>query len=127
MVFLPMAVGSVRQHSPRTGNCALCGRTLHSGSDLAPIDTGQRSDIQRVGWMDRSDTHHVLHDGDGFRDGLNPSEPIKIKTVQEIVLHKWQRLVRALGALAFLCTFCGLMGQSAYADVSGSPLGMGPG
>ena len=23
--------------------------------------------------MERSDTHHVLDDGDGFREGLNPS------------------------------------------------------
>jgi hypothetical protein len=28
---------------------------------------------QRVGWVERSDTHHVPADGDGFREGLNPS------------------------------------------------------
>ena len=28
---------------------------------------------QRVGWVERSDTHHVPDDGDGFREGLNPS------------------------------------------------------
>src|SRR6266576_2954368 len=28
---------------------------------------------QRVGWVERSDTHHVLNGGDGFRAGLNPS------------------------------------------------------
>ncbi len=53
--------------------------------------------------------------------------PIKIKPIQESILYKWQRLLRALGALAFLCTFCGIMGQSAYADVSVSSLGMGHG
>jgi hypothetical protein len=42
-------------------------------------------------------------------------------------LRKWQRLVRALGALAFFYTFCGLAGQSAYADGSVSSLGMGYG
>jgi hypothetical protein len=42
-------------------------------------------------------------------------------------LHKWQRLLRALGALGFLCTFCGLAGQPAYADGSVSSLGMGYG
>jgi hypothetical protein len=52
---------------------------------------------------------------------------IKIQPIQESVLHKWQRLVRALGALAFLCAFYGFAGQSAYADVSVSSLGMGHG
>jgi hypothetical protein len=42
-------------------------------------------------------------------------------------LHQWQRLLRALGALGFLCTFCGLAGQPAYADGSVSSLGMGYG
>src|SRR5947207_7710176 len=27
---------------------------------------------KRVGWVERSDTHHFLN-GDGFREGLNPS------------------------------------------------------
>jgi hypothetical protein len=40
-------------------------------------------------------------------------------------LHKWRRWVPALGALGFL--FCGLAGQSAYADGSVSSLGMGYG
>ena len=39
-------------------------------------------------------------------------------------MHNWQRLVCAL---AFFCTFCGLTGQSAYADGSVSSLGMGYG
>jgi len=30
-------------------------------------------DNQRAGWVERSDTHHVPDDGDGFREGLNPS------------------------------------------------------
>jgi hypothetical protein len=42
-------------------------------------------------------------------------------------LRKWQRLVRALGGLAFFCTFCGLAGQSAYADGSVSSSGIGYG
>jgi hypothetical protein len=42
-------------------------------------------------------------------------------------LHKWQPLVRALGALAFFCTFCGFAGQSAHADGSVSSLRMGNG
>ena len=42
-------------------------------------------------------------------------------------MHKWPRLVRALGALGFLYTFCGLAGQSAYADGSVSSLRMGYG
>ena len=42
-------------------------------------------------------------------------------------MHRWQRLVRALGALGFLCTFCGIAGQSAYADGSVSSLRMGYG
>ena len=29
--------------------------------------------MQRVGWVERSDTHHGLNDGDGFREALNPS------------------------------------------------------
>src|ERR1700676_2303007 len=40
--------------------------------------------LQRAGWVERlvrrsskseggSDTHHVVNDGDGFREGLNPS------------------------------------------------------
>ena len=40
-------------------------------------------------------------------------------------MQKWQRLVRALGALGFL--FCGLAGPSAYADGSVSSLRMGYG
>src|ERR1700694_4106144 len=28
---------------------------------------------QRGGWVERSDTHHVLNEGDGFREGLDPS------------------------------------------------------
>jgi hypothetical protein len=39
-------------------------------------------------------------------------------------MHKWQRLVRALGVLVF---FCGFAGQSARADGSVSSLGMGYG
>ena len=42
-------------------------------------------------------------------------------------MNKWQRLVRALGALGFLYAFCGLAGQSAYADGSVSSLRMGYG
>lgn len=42
-------------------------------------------------------------------------------------MHKSQRLARALRALAFVCTFCGLAGQSAYADGSVSSLHMGYG
>lgn len=42
-------------------------------------------------------------------------------------MHRGQQLVRALGALAFLYTFCGLAGQSAYADGSVSSLRMGYG
>lgn len=42
-------------------------------------------------------------------------------------MHKWHRLARALGALGFLYAFCGLAGQSAYADGSVSSLGMGYG
>jgi hypothetical protein len=42
-------------------------------------------------------------------------------------LNNWQRLVPALGALGFLYAFCGLAGQSAYADGSVSSLRMGYG
>jgi hypothetical protein len=42
-------------------------------------------------------------------------------------LHQWRRLLRALGALGFVFTFCGLAGQPAYADGSVSSLGMGYG
>ena len=42
-------------------------------------------------------------------------------------MNKWQRLVRAWGALGFLYTLCGLAGQSAYADGSVSSLRMGYG
>jgi hypothetical protein len=42
-------------------------------------------------------------------------------------LHKWQRIVRALGRLAFLYIFCAFAGQSAYADGSVSSLRMGYG
>jgi hypothetical protein len=42
-------------------------------------------------------------------------------------LHKWQRWVRAFGALAFFYTFCGFAAQSAYADGSVSSLHMGYG
>jgi hypothetical protein len=42
-------------------------------------------------------------------------------------LHKWQRLVRALAAFAFFCSFGGLAAQPAYADGSVSSLGMGMG
>jgi hypothetical protein len=42
-------------------------------------------------------------------------------------LHKWQRLLRVLGRLAFLWIFCALAGQPAYADGSVSSLGMGYG
>jgi hypothetical protein len=45
----------------------------------------------------------------------------------ESVLHQWPRLVRALGALAFVCTFSGFAGQPAYADGSVSSLRMGYG
>jgi hypothetical protein len=53
--------------------------------------------------------------------------PIKIRPFQESALHKWQRLVRAVSALIFLCTFCSLAGRSAYADGSVSSLHMGYG
>ena len=33
----------------------------------------QQLEIQRVGWVERSDTHHVRDDRDGFREALNPS------------------------------------------------------
>ena len=42
-------------------------------------------------------------------------------------MNKWQRSVRALGALGFLAVFCGLAGQPAYADGSVSSLQMGYG
>jgi hypothetical protein len=42
-------------------------------------------------------------------------------------LHKWQRLVRALGRLAFVCIFAAFAGQPAYADGSVSSLRMGYG
>jgi hypothetical protein len=42
-------------------------------------------------------------------------------------LHKWQRLVRALGRLALLYIFCAFAEQSAYADGSVSSLRMGYG
>jgi hypothetical protein len=42
-------------------------------------------------------------------------------------LHKSQRLIRALGALVFFCTFSGLAARPAYADGSVSSLGMGMG
>src|ERR1700712_3725845 len=45
----------------------------------------------------------------------------------ESILHKWQRSARALAALGFLYAFCGLAGQSAYADGSVSSLRMGYG
>jgi hypothetical protein len=32
-----------------------------------------RATMQRVGWVERSDTHHDPNDGDGFREALNPS------------------------------------------------------
>jgi hypothetical protein len=51
----------------------------------------------------------------------------KIQPIKESVLHKWQRLVGALGALAFVLAFCGFAGQPAYADGSVSSLGMGMG
>ena len=52
---------------------------------------------------------------------------MKIKPIQESVLHKVQLLMRALGVLAFLYTSCGLAVQSAYADGSVSSLHMGYG
>jgi hypothetical protein len=42
-------------------------------------------------------------------------------------LRKWQRPVRALGAVIFFYTFCGFAGQPAYADGSVSSLHMGYG
>jgi hypothetical protein len=42
-------------------------------------------------------------------------------------LHRWQRSVRALGALAFFYALCGFAGLSAYADGSVSSLHMGYG
>jgi hypothetical protein len=42
-------------------------------------------------------------------------------------LHKWQRPVRAWGALAILSAFCGFAAQPAYADGSVSSLHMGYG
>jgi hypothetical protein len=32
-----------------------------------------RRENQPVGWVERSDTHHAPSNGDGFREGLNPS------------------------------------------------------
>ncbi|SDP30892.1 hypothetical protein [Afipia sp. GAS231] len=52
---------------------------------------------------------------------------IRILPIWEGVLHKLQRLARALGAIGFLYAFCGLGTQSAYADGSVSSLGMGYG
>ena len=52
---------------------------------------------------------------------------IEIQPIQESVLHKWRRLVRALSAFAFLYAFCGFAGQPAYADGSVSSLRMGYG
>jgi hypothetical protein len=39
-------------------------------TDLA--DFGILVPEQRVGWVERSDTHRVHKNGDGFREGLNP-------------------------------------------------------
>jgi hypothetical protein len=52
---------------------------------------------------------------------------VLLKPIQESVLHKWQRLVPALGRLAFLYIFCAFAAQSAHADGSVSSLGMGYG
>ena len=52
---------------------------------------------------------------------------VKIQPIEEGVLHRWQRWVRASAALAFLCAFGGLAGQPAYADGSVSALRMGYG
>ena len=42
-------------------------------------------------------------------------------------MNKWRRSLRALGRVGILFTFCGLAGQSAYADGSVSSLRMGYG
>jgi hypothetical protein len=46
-------------------------------SDLSAVaqrEGGSDEAIQEsVGWVERSDTHHVLNDGDGFRERLHPS------------------------------------------------------
>ncbi len=42
-------------------------------------------------------------------------------------MHNWERLVRALRALAYFCSFCVFAGQPAYADGSVSSLHMGYG
>jgi hypothetical protein len=47
--------------------------------------------------------------------------------IWEGALHRPPRWARALGTLAFLCAFCGLAGEPAYADGSVSSLGMGYG
>jgi hypothetical protein len=37
-------------------------------------ETGcSRATMQRVGWVERSDTHRDPNDGDGLREALNPS------------------------------------------------------
>lgn len=58
---------------------------------------------------------------------LSGRKPIKIQPIEEGVLHKWQRLVRALGRLASVCIFCAFAGQPALADGSVSSLRMGYG
>jgi hypothetical protein len=55
------------------------------------------------------------------------AKSISHQPIEESVLNKWQRLVRALGALGFLSAFCGIAGQPAYADGSVSSLHMGYG
>ena len=42
-------------------------------------------------------------------------------------MHKWRRLARTWGAIGFFYAFCGLGGQSAYADGSVSSLRIGYG
>jgi hypothetical protein len=61
------------------------------------------------------------------KQSIGKKVPIKIQPTWESVLQKWQRLVRALGALGFLYAFCGLAGQPAYADGSVLSLRMGYG
>jgi hypothetical protein len=65
-----------------------------------------------------------IHSRAGFFAAYRANTLIKIQPIQESVLHKRQRLVRAFSVLVF---FCGFAGQSAYADGSVSSLQMGYG
>ena len=46
-----------------------------------------RNNVEAIGWVGRSDTHHLHGEGDGFREGLNPPYGLRAADYSKRIGH----------------------------------------